>query len=49
MMITALVETIETGALEVTSVECQDYTQGFEQLKRTLREGVRLVSVRPER
>ncbi|WP_170835428.1 hypothetical protein [Arthrobacter alpinus] len=49
MIITALVETIETGALEVTSVDCKDYTSGFEQLKRTLPEGVRLVSVRPER
>lgn len=49
MIITALLETIETGDIEVTSVECADYTAGFQQLKRTLPEGVRLVSVRPER
>lgn len=49
MIITAMLETIETGAIETTTVECQDYTAGFEQLKRTLPEGTRLLSVRPER
>lgn len=49
MIINAMLETIETGAVETTTVECQDYTSGFEQLKRTLPEGGRLLSVRPER
>ncbi|WP_170835468.1 hypothetical protein [Arthrobacter alpinus] len=49
MIITAMFETIETGAIETTTVECQNYTQGFEQLKRTMPERARLVSVRPER
>ncbi|MEV8181249.1 hypothetical protein [Specibacter sp. NPDC078692] len=49
MIITALLEVIETGAVESTSVECQDYTAGFEELRRTLPEGVNLLSVRPER
>lgn len=49
MTITAILETVETGAVETTTVECQDYTSGFEQLKRTLPEGMRLLSVRPER
>lgn len=49
MTITATLETIETGSIETMTVECQDYTAGFEQLKRTLPEGMRLLSVRPER
>ena len=49
MIIKATLETIETGAMEETVVECQDYTSGFEQLKRTLPDGTRLLSVRPER
>lgn len=49
MTMTATLETIETGAVETTTVECQDYTSGFEQLKRTLPEGVRLLSLLPVR
>lgn len=49
MIITALLQSLEGGAVESTTVECQDYTQGFEQLKRTLPERMRLLSVRPER
>lgn len=49
MIIKATLETIETGAVEETTVECQDYTSGFEQLKRTVPEGMRLLNVRPER
>ncbi|SEE18598.1 hypothetical protein SAMN04489740_0837 [Arthrobacter alpinus] len=49
MIITAMFENIETGDVETTAVECQNYTAGFEQLKRTQPEGGRLVSVRPER
>ncbi|WP_181034306.1 hypothetical protein [Arthrobacter sp. GMC3] len=49
MIITATSETIETGELETTTVECQDYTFGFEQLRRMLPEGVRLLSVLPQR
>lgn len=49
MIIKATLEVIESGAIEVTTVECRDYTAGFEQLQRTLPEGMRLLSVRPER
>lgn len=49
MIIKAMLETIDTGALEETTVECQDYTDGFAQLRRTLPEGSRLLWVRPER
>ncbi len=49
MIITALLQPIEGGAVESTTVECQDYTSGFEQLKRTLPEGMRLLSVNPQR
>lgn len=49
MIITALLQHIESGATEETVVECQDYTSGFDQLRRTVPEGMRLVSVRPER
>lgn len=49
MIIKAMLETIETGALEETTVECQDYTAGFEQLRRTVPEGMRLLSVNPQR
>lgn len=49
MIITALFETIETGVVQSTTVECQNYTAGFEQLKRTLPEGMKLLSVRPGR
>ncbi|AIX99753.1 hypothetical protein ART_0155 [Arthrobacter sp. PAMC 25486] len=48
MIIKAMLETIETGAVEETTVECQDYTSGFEQLRRTVPAGMRLLSVRPE-
>lgn len=48
MIIHAILETIETGAIEETTVECQDYTAGFQQLRRTVPEGMRLLSVRPE-
>lgn len=49
MIITALLQPIDGGPVESTTVECQDYTAGFEQLERTLPDGVRLLSVRPER
>ena len=49
MIIKATLEHIETGAVEETVVECQDYTAGFEQLRRTVPEGMRLLNVRPER
>lgn len=49
MIIKAMLETIETGAIEETVVECQDYTAGFQQLQRTMPEGSRLLWVRPER
>ena len=49
MIIKATLETIETGAIEETVVECQDYTSGFEQLRRTVPEGMRLLNVRPQR
>lgn len=49
MIITATLEVIETGKVETTTVECRDYTAGFEQLRRTVPEGMRLVSVLPER
>lgn len=49
MIITATLETIETGAVETTTVECQNYTDGFAQLQRTLPAGVRLLSVLPQR
>ena len=49
MIIKATLQHIETGTVEETMVECQDYTAGFEQLRRTVPEGMRLVSVRPER
>lgn len=49
MIITATLETIATGEVETTTVECQTYTDGFEQLKRTLPDGVRLLSVLPQR
>ncbi|WP_104086580.1 hypothetical protein [Arthrobacter sp. GMC3] len=49
MIIKAILETIETGAVEETTVDCADYTAGFAQLQRTVPKGMRLVSVRPER
>lgn len=49
MIIKAMLQTIETGTIETTMVECQDYTAGFEQLRRTIPEGSRLLSVLPER
>lgn len=49
MIITATLETIETGELVTTTVECMDYTSGFEQLRHMLPEGARLLSVRPQR
>ena len=49
MIITATLENIATREVETTTVECQNYTAGFEQLKRTLPEGVRLISVLPQR
>ncbi|WP_165788142.1 hypothetical protein [Arthrobacter glacialis] len=49
MIIAATLENIETGAVEVTEVECQNYTDGFAQLRRTVQEGMRLPSVLPKR
>lgn len=49
MTIIAILETIEGGAIETTTVECQDYATGFEQLRRTVPEGMRLLSVLPVR
>lgn len=49
MTITATLETIETGTIESSTVECQDYASGYSQLQRTLPEGVRMLSVRVER
>lgn len=49
MLITAMLETIETAAIEITTVECQDYAQGFAQLRRTLPAGTRILNVRVDR
>lgn len=49
MIITAILETIGTGELDTTTVECQDYTAGFEQLRRMVPEGVRLLNFRTQR
>ncbi|MCQ9162956.1 hypothetical protein [Arthrobacter sp. STN4] len=49
MIITATLETIETDAIEHTEVECQGYAAGFDQLRRTVPEGSRLLSVRVAR
>lgn len=49
MTITATLETIETGTIESSTVECQDYPSGYGQLQRTLPDGVRMLSVRVER
>ena len=49
MTITATLETIETGAVDSATVDCEDYASGYGQLQRTLPEGVRMLSVRVER
>ncbi|MHA7177355.1 hypothetical protein ACX80D_11925 [Arthrobacter sp. Sr24] len=49
MLITAMLETIETAAIETTTVECQGYAQGFAQLRRTLPAGTRILHVRVDR
>lgn len=49
MIIKALLQVVDTGAVEETVVECKDYTSGFEQLKRTSPEGMQLLSVSPQR
>lgn len=49
MTITATLETIEGGAIDTTTVECQDYDAGYAQLQRTLPEGVRILSVLVDR
>ncbi|AIY00908.1 hypothetical protein ART_1309 [Arthrobacter sp. PAMC 25486] len=49
MIIKAMLQPIEGGEVEETTVDCKDYTAGFEQLKRTVPAGIRILSVRPER
>lgn len=49
MIIKAMLETVDTGATEETTVECQDHTSGFEQRRRTVPDGVRLLGVLTER
>ncbi|WP_181034120.1 hypothetical protein [Arthrobacter sp. GMC3] len=54
MIITATIETIQedplvTGPLEDTTVECQDYHEGFAAMQRTLPEGQRILNVRVQR
>ncbi|MCC9068781.1 hypothetical protein [Arthrobacter cryoconiti] len=45
MIITGTLENIETGAIETTTLDCEDYAAGFAAMRRTLPEGVRLISV----
>lgn len=49
MTIIGTLETIETGALELTTSECQNYATGLAAMRRTLPEGMRLLNVRVER
>lgn len=45
MTIHGTLQNIETGALEVTQVECAEYQPGYDQMVRTVPEGMRLLSV----
>ena len=49
MIIHATLETIEGGSIAVTQLDCKDYHAGFEQLRATVPEGQRLISVRVDR
>lgn len=49
MQIIGILETIDTGVIEITTVDCQDYREGVGAIRRTLPEGVQLLSVRCER
>jgi len=42
-------EHIESGTIEQTEVDAADYQTGVDALRRTLTEGVRLLSVRVDR
>jgi hypothetical protein len=42
MKIIGVLETIETGVIEQTHSDCNDYRQGFDAMRRTLPDGVRL-------
>lgn len=45
MIIHGTLQNIETGALEVTQVECEVYQAGYDQMLRTVPEGMRLLHV----
>jgi Tfp pilus assembly protein PilN len=47
--ITGTMEHIENGTIEQTEVDAADYQAGMDALRRTLPEGVRLLSVRVDR
>lgn len=49
MKIFGTLEHIESGDIEQTEVDAADYQAGLDALRRTLPEGVRLLSVRIER
>ncbi|MGO4382636.1 hypothetical protein [Specibacter sp. RAF43] len=49
MIIIVTLEEITSGGISETEMECTVFLEGFEALKRTLAEGVRLLSVRVER
>lgn len=49
MIITGTLQTIDTGAIETTTSECQNYATGYAAMRRPLPQGVRLLNVRVER
>lgn len=49
MKIIGTLETVATGEIEPTEVECTVYGDGLAAMKRTLEEGVRLIAIRVER
>ncbi|MCQ9165461.1 hypothetical protein [Arthrobacter sp. STN4] len=46
MKIIGTLEHIESGAIEQTEVEAADYQAGLDAMRRTLPDGLRLLSVR---
>lgn len=49
MKIIGTLEHIERGTIEQTEVDAADYPAGLDAMRRTLPEGVRLLSVRVDR
>lgn len=49
MKIIGTLEHVESGTIEKTEVDAADYQAGVDAMRRTLQEGVRLLSVRVER